>query len=279
MMIMLPAQPGHAAEAGARAYGNAPVGLNVLQLLYFQSESRSNALRLSSHAGVLRYYRYFEMFGQGALIGGFLPYASAKLDIPAAGIHLRTIGMSDPTLVFGMDFFGAPALTREQFRDYRQDLIVGGSVQITAPLGRYDPAKSLNPGGNRWVIKPELALSQAFGDFIFEAFGNYHFFSSNKEYLGNLIREQNGRWGMDAHVSYTIMPGMWLSVDYLRRWGGEIIINGAPQGDKVRDTSIGFTANVSFSPSYSLQLTYRDDVINRSTTESRSLTLKFQRLW
>jgi len=29
----------YASEAGARAYGNAPVGLNVLELLYFQSET------------------------------------------------------------------------------------------------------------------------------------------------------------------------------------------------------------------------------------------------
>ncbi len=268
-----------AAEAGARAYANAPVGMNVLQTLYFQSETGSGSLRLRSRAGVLRYYHYFELLGQGALIGGFLPYAGVNLSAPALGIHKRAIGISDPTLVIGMDFFGAPALTRKQFKNYKQDTILGGSLQITAPLGRYDSRSSLNVGGNRWIFKPELAISQAVGNWTVETFGHYHFFTSNKAYLSNLTREQQGRWGMDTHISYTIMPGMWLSADYLRKWGGETRINGIPQRNKVRDTSIGFTANMAFSPAYSLQLTYRNDITTRSVNESRSFILKGQYLW
>ncbi len=217
LCLSLAGHQANAAEAGARAYNNAPVGLNVLQLLYFQSQSSGGAFRITSHAGVLRYYRYVDLFGQAALIGGFLPYGKAKLSIPAAAIHKQTIGISDPTLVIGTSFFGAPALTHQQFKNYKQDTIIAGSLQITAPLGRYDSVKTLNMGGNRWVIKPELALTQTVEDWLFEFFGHYHYYSSNKEYLGNLTREQKGRWGMDAHISYTIMRGMWLSFDYLRR--------------------------------------------------------------
>jgi len=278
LLTLLPGQT-LAAESGARAYNNLPVGLNILQLLYFQSESRSDSLRLRADAGVVRYYRTFELFGRAALIGAFLPYATQKLDVPVFGLHKQVTGFSDPTLVIGMDFFGAPALTREQFRHYKQGTVVGGSLQITAPLGRYDSNKSLNPGSNRWVFEPELAFSQTIGGWQFELFGNYHFFTSNKAYLGNLTREQKGRWGMDAHLSYTIMHGMWLSVDYLRRWGGETRINGALQGDSVRDASIGVTAQMAFSPAMALQLTYRDDVTTRSTIAARSLLLKAQYLW
>jgi len=281
LFLILPSgQEAGAAEAGARAYNNLPVNLNVLQLIYFQSDtSRGGSLRLNSKAGVLRYYRTFELFGQVALVGAFLPYATAKLDLPALGVHKRVIGMSDPTLVIGMDFYGAPALTPEQFKDYKQGTLFGGSLQIIAPLGHYDSASNLNPGGNRWVLKPELAVSQTIGDWELELLANYHFFTSNKSYLGNLIREQKGRWGMDAHVSYTIMQGMWLSLDYLRRWGGETRINGSLQGDQVRDTTMGLTAKMAFSTAYSVELTYRKDIVMRSINESRSFTLKFQTLW
>jgi len=277
-MILLSGQA-NAAESGARAYNNAPVDLNILQLVYFQSESRSDSLRLRAHAGVIRYYRTFELFGQAALIGAFFPYAILKLDVPVFGLHRQVTGISDPTLVIGMDFFGAPALSREQFKAYKQGMIIGGSLQITAPLGRYNAANSLNIGGNRWVLKPELAVSQTIGDWELELLANYHFFTSNKSYLGNLIREQKGRWGMDAHVSYTIMQGMWLSLDYLRRWGGETRINGSLQGDQVRDTTMGLTAKMAFSTAYSVELTYRKDIVMRSINESRSFTLKFQTLW
>jgi len=281
IFILLSLQPAevHAAEAGARAYNNLPVGLNIVQLLYFQSKSSGGLSSLNTHAGVLRYYRTFSLFGQAALIGGFLPYATAKLDVPVFRLHQRVTGLADPTLVIGMDFFGAPALTREAFKHYKQGTVFGGSLQITAPLGRYDPASRLNLSGNRWVFKPELALTHSVGNWEVELFGHYHFFTSNKSFLSKLTREQRGRWGMDAHLSYTVMRGMWLSFDYLRRWGGETSINGLRQGDQVRDTTIGLTAEMAFSPATALQLTYRDDVVTQSMSKSRSLTLKAQYLW
>jgi len=101
----------------------------------------------------------------------------------------------------------------------------------------------------------------------------------NKAYLGNLIREQKGRWGLDGHVSYTIMRGMWVSLDYMRKWGGETRINGVFQGDKVRDGRMGFTAKMAFSTANSIELTYRNDIATRGTTESRSLTMKLEYLW
>jgi len=269
----------HAAEAGARAYGNLPVELNVMQLLYYQADTNGGPLRATSQAGIMRYYHPFDFLGRLAVIGGFLPYGKATLSVPPLGLDQQLIGLADPTLILGMDFYGAPALSKKAFRDYKQNTILGGSVQVTAPLGRYDSARSLNLGGNRWVIKPELALSQALGSWVFDLFANYHYYTSNSAYLGSLKREQDGRWGIDTHVSYTIKRGMWLSLDYLRSWGGETRINGLPRGDKVRDARIGVTANMAFSAAYSFQLTYRKDIVTRSINESRSLTLKFQTLW
>jgi len=91
LLLSLPLLPAQliAAESGARSYANAPVGLNVLQAVAVRSESANGSLRLSSHAGVVRYFKYVDVFGQAGLIGGFAPYAEAKLDVPAAGLHQR----------------------------------------------------------------------------------------------------------------------------------------------------------------------------------------------
>ena len=45
----------------------------------------------------------------------------------------------------------------KEFAGYRQDLILGASLQVSAPLGQYDADKLVNIGTNRWSIKPELA--------------------------------------------------------------------------------------------------------------------------
>ena len=39
---------------------------------------------------------------------------------------------------------------RKEFADYKQDVIVGASLQVSAPLGQYDDSRLINIGTNRW---------------------------------------------------------------------------------------------------------------------------------
>jgi hypothetical protein len=64
------------------------------------------------------------------------------------------LGLGDPLLRISVNFFGAPALSMAEYPAYRQDVIVGASLQVTAPLGQYDPDKLLNVGTNRWPFIP-----------------------------------------------------------------------------------------------------------------------------
>jgi len=48
----------------------------------------------------------------------------------------------------------------KDFAHYRQDLIVGVSLQVSAPFGQYDNSKVLNLGSSRWSFKPELGISE-----------------------------------------------------------------------------------------------------------------------
>ena len=71
--------------------------------------------------------------------------------------------MADPRFRFSVNLYGAPSLSLQEFADYKQDLILGASLQVSAPLGQYDSSKLLNIGTNRWSIKPELGVSKAPG--------------------------------------------------------------------------------------------------------------------
>ena len=48
-------------------------------------------------------------------------------------------GLNDPRFRFSVNFYGAPALSVQEFADYEQDIIIGASVQVSAPVesGRY----------------------------------------------------------------------------------------------------------------------------------------------
>jgi hypothetical protein len=40
-----------------------------------------------------------------------------------------------------INLYGAPALTLKEFKDNEQDLIVGASLQVSAPAGQYDDSR------------------------------------------------------------------------------------------------------------------------------------------
>jgi hypothetical protein len=63
---------------------------------------------------------------------------------------------------------GAPALTLQEFAAYRQDLIVGVSIQLGVPASQYDSTRLLNIGTNRWSVKPDIGSSKAIGNWTIE---------------------------------------------------------------------------------------------------------------
>ena len=49
---------------------------------------------------------------------------------------------------FSVNRLGAPALSFEEFKNYRQDTILGTSLLVTMPLGQYD-SERLQPDYQR----------------------------------------------------------------------------------------------------------------------------------
>ena len=87
--------------------------------------------------------------------------------------------------------YGAPALSVNEFTDYRQDLIVGASVYLWAPWGQYDATRVINLGTNRWSFRTELGFSKALGAWTFEVIPAMTFFASNTNYLEGNTRAQD----------------------------------------------------------------------------------------
>jgi len=67
-------------------------------------------------------------------------------------------GFGDPRLRFSVNLYGAPALSLKEFADYRQDLIVGASLQVSVPWGSITPSGS---GKSTWLRVLSLTLRGA----------------------------------------------------------------------------------------------------------------------
>ncbi|MEX2208504.1 MAG: hypothetical protein WEF50_19975 [Myxococcota bacterium] len=91
------------------------------------------------------------MFGSSGKIDVIVPYAwesgSTTFAGESAGRSVR--GPGDPRVRVSVNFYGAPALRLEDYASYEQDLIVGASLQVLAPLGQYEQDKLLNVGNKR----------------------------------------------------------------------------------------------------------------------------------
>ncbi len=101
---------------------------------------------LRMHTGVLAYARTLDVWGKSGKFDVILPYSQLSGSAMFAGQpHERKVtGLQDPLFRFSVNFYGAPALSLKEFADYRQDLIIGASVQVSAPLGQYDDHKLVN---------------------------------------------------------------------------------------------------------------------------------------
>jgi len=75
--------------------------------------------------------------GQSAKFDLIVPYASLNgtAEYVGAPVAREVSGFGDPKLRLAMNFFGAPALKLGEFANYRHDLIIGGSLQVSLPVG------------------------------------------------------------------------------------------------------------------------------------------------
>src|SRR5688572_17344815 len=206
-----------------RAYSNSPIGLNFFIAGYGYARGSvltDPSLPLDnvsneSHVGVMAYATTLNVLGQSAKFDVIVPYASLSAKGLVFGLprERHVTGFADPAFRFSMNFLGAPALTAAEFKDYRQDFILGASFRVIAPLGQYDNDKLVNIGTNRWSFKPELGFSKAFGPWTVEVTPGVTFYTDNGDFFGGRTREVAPLFAVQAGVSYTFAPSCWLAVN------------------------------------------------------------------
>ena len=136
----------HAQDLEPRAYANTPVGLNFLIAGYAYSEGGVTAdpsvpledANVQIHTAVLAYVRSLDVWGKSGKFDVVLPYAWVSGSATFAGQpHQRDVsGFGDPRFRFSVNLYGSPPLSLKEGADYKQDVIVGAGLQVSAPGGR-----------------------------------------------------------------------------------------------------------------------------------------------
>lgn len=241
-----------------------PTGLNFLIGGYTYSEGGlatdpatplKNA-NLQIHAPFVAYARSFDAWRKSGKLDLVLATACLSGEAEANGVPVSrdVCGLLDPALRVTVNVFGAPALTLEEFRHYRQDLIVGVGLQVMAPFGQYDPDRLVNLGTNRWAFKPEIGLSKKLGALSVEAALGATFFTTNDDYFGGRTREQDPIVSTQLHLIYEFRGGRWLAINGTYYGGGRTTLDGEKQNDELSSTRLGATLALPVDRHHSVKL-------------------------
>lgn len=254
----------HAGEIEPRTYVNTPVGINFLLAGYAYTDgglstpasSPIKDAQLTMNTGVLAYARTLDVWGKSGKLDVIVPYS----DLSGSALFLgqprerNVSGFNDPLFRFSVNFYGAPALSLEEFANYQQDVIIGASVQVSTPLGQYDKAKLVNLGNNRWFLKPDIGISKTWGVFTLELSAGAFFFTSNDDYLGGKTLKQDPLVTTQVHASYNLGRGVWAALSWTYDYGGRTTIDGVRSDVFYSNSRMGATLALPVNRNNSIKL-------------------------
>jgi len=272
-----------------RAFSNAPVGMNFLiagygytegNVLFDPSVPLTDAY-LRTNSPILAYARALDAWGNSAKFDVILPYVTIAGNALYQGqpVSRNVSGFADPRFRFSVNFFGAPALSLQEFAGYRQDLIVGASLQVSAPWGQYDPTKLVNIGNNRWSFKPELGISKAWGSWTGELIPSATYYTDNNDFNNGGTFAQAPIYALQGHVIHSFDSGIWVALDAVYFTGGQTTTNGVSDDNELRNSRIGATIALPVDRKNSVKFSAISGTSTRTGSDIKAIGAAWQHRW
>jgi hypothetical protein len=278
-----------AQEIEPRSYSPAPTGVNFL--IGALGNSTGNVLtdpalpvqnvNAEINALALGYGRTFGLFGRSANLALVAPIVRAHVS-GDVGEDRRTVtreGLGDTRLRLGVNLLGGPATTPREFAQREPKTTLGFSLTVSAPTGEYAADRLVNLSTNRWAAKTEFGLVHPVGKWYLEAYAGAWFFGNNDEFLGAHTRSQDPLTSVQAHVSYTFRPRLWLAFDATFYSGGRTTVDGKHNSDRQENSRGGVTFSLPVGKKYSLKTSWSRGASARAGSNFSTFGLGLQYTW
>jgi hypothetical protein len=262
--LMAVASAARGQDIEPRSFSNAPVGVNFFIIGYaftrgglsFDPAVPITNPKLTTSSTVLAYARTLDLWGMSGKFDAIAPFTWLSGTAEHAGqpVARQVDGLGDARFRLSVNFLGAPAMSLQEFASYKQDLIVGGSLQVSVPTGQYDPTRLVNLGTNRWFFKPELGVSKALGPLTLEFMPSATFYTANTNFFGANARTQDPIYALQSHAIYNFGSGIWVSGDATYFAGGQTAINGRMDDDLQQNWRFGTTVSFPLDRLHSIRL-------------------------
>jgi hypothetical protein len=283
------AAPAAAQELEPRSYSPAPVGTSFLILgvggsegaLLFDPSLHTNNVRADLAVVTTAFGYTFEVAGHQARVLVALPMAWGDLEGEVAGQVQRAPlnGLVDPRIKLSIGLRGLPALTAAEFASAPRETIVGASLTVVPPIGRYEADRLVNLGYNRWAVKPEIGISRTLGRWTLDGYAGLWLFTTNDEHFpGRARKSQDPVGSLQGHASYALTRRSWLAFDATWFGGGQTRIDGVLSPDEQNNTRLGATLSIPIAAHQSLKVIYSTGTTTRRGSDFNTVTVQWQRV-
>jgi hypothetical protein len=289
LFFLSPLSVSNAQDLEPRAYSNIPAGLNFLAAGYsylaggvlFDPAIPLDNARIRIHGTIFAYARSVNLLGMSGKIDMIIPYVwlSGTADFQGQPVSREVSGFGDPRVRICVNFIGAPALPLSEFKEYRQNLVVGFSLQVYLPMGQYNPEKLVNIGTNRYAFKPEVGISKRYGPLSLELAAGAIFYTVNNDFYQGMTRSQAPIGSIQGHVSYSFNHGIWAALDGTYYWGGRTTLEGIEGNDLQKNSRLGITFAIPLNIHHTLKFNLSTGVSTRTGSDFNAVGMIWQFRW
>jgi len=278
-----------AQELEARAYAPNPVDARFLVMSYAHSDgdvlldaaSPIEDFEIRSDSLATGLGGTFELASRVASLGIVVPYVDGTATGRVNGVPDRADreGLGDLRLRFTMSLLPGSALSPADFARTPPDRTMGISIVVNAPTGQYDGDKLINLGTNRWAFRPEFGGSRRFGRWNLDGSLGVWLFADNQDFFGGKVRSQDPLPTLQAHLSYTFAPRLWLGASGTWYTGGTTSVDGVSDRNRQDNSRAGLTLAVPVGKRNSIKLAWSKGVTARFGGDLETYSLSWQYLW
>ncbi len=274
----------------ARDYLNAPIDtwLTFYNFAYSSAVTPEDGLDVTSTvrtnvlAQSLVATRTFDAWGRTAGVSLILPYV--YLDASSGAFRASNNGVSDVGMLWQVNLFGGPALSREQFRSFVPQTFASFHLAVTTPLGEYQATAPLSPSANRWMINPTVNFSYTpdRGWTWLEAYLAGRVFTANDDYrVGGASRlTQKPLLIIEGHASRNLTRRLWVSADAYYHAGGETSIDGTGQDNAANTLRLGVGMGLTAWPGGDVVLNYEHVVAKPAgQPDAQAVRMTIRQVW
>lgn len=278
-----------AQELEPRALTNLPVGTNFVVAGY--AFASGNVLMDPSlpledldaklHSFFAAYVRSFNFFGMSAKIDAVLPFATGDWYYTYQGVDEYDLsnGFGDARFRFSFNFAGAPALKKNNFKEYKQKTIGGYSLQLIVPTGNYKSDQLPNLGSNRWAFKNQFGISQAIKKWIIEGYVALWIFTKNTNFLNGNELKQDPLATIKVHIIRSLPKRFWISFGAGYGYGGRTYVNGEAKEAVISTLRLGLIVAMPIKSNHSLKLSGLSGIRFKEGPDFDAISLSYQFMW